>query len=84
MMRIFFWCTVLFHRLLIEKAVTMKMKGGNTEIEYGGIGRLKRTLELQRYWPGVFKFTKQYGRVKVLPSGIWNKFSQRPIENETL
>lgn len=73
------WCTVLFHRLLIEKAKTMSMKGGNTEIEYSENGRLIRSLGLQKQWPGAFKISKQYGRVKVLPSRIWRTFQQRPI-----
>jgi hypothetical protein len=73
------YCTILFYKLLIEKAKTMSMKGGNTEIEYSGNKRELRTKELIKCWPGVFKYTYQYGRIKVLPSRVWRMFSQRPI-----
>jgi len=77
-----YWCTLLLCRLLIEKAATLSMKGGNTEIEYkkeqGLSGRELRTRGLIKQWPGIFKYTYQYGRIKVLPSTIWRKFPQRP------
>ena len=76
------YCTVVFNRLIIDKATTMKMKGGNTEISHGGDGRRKRSENLQKQWPGIFKLTEQYGRVKVKPSRIWRTFKQRPSENE--
>jgi len=76
------YCTVIFNRLIIDKATTMKMKGGNTEISHGGDGRRKRSENLQKQWPGIFKLTEQYGRVKVKPSRIWRTFKQRPSENE--
>lgn len=72
------WCTLLFNALLMEKATTMSMKGGNTELVHGGRGREKRSKALQRAWPGTFRLTHQYGRVKVLPSSVWSKFPQRP------
>lgn len=73
------YCTILFHRLLIEKAPTMKMKGGNTEISYSGKGRMVRSLGLIDQYPGWFKMTEQYGRPKILPSRIWSRFTQKPI-----
>lgn len=79
------WCTLAFHRLLIVKPVTMAMKGGCTELEYGpnstygGDGRKARAKGLQKMWPGWFKTTYQYDRVKMLPSQIWRQFKQRPI-----
>jgi hypothetical protein len=76
------WCTLLFNALLMEKATTMKMKGGNTELVYGGRGRELRSKGLIAAWPGAFKMTHQYGRPKILPSTVWRKFPQRPIPKE--
>lgn len=79
------WCILAFHRLLVVKPVTMSMEGGCTEFEYGpdstygGDGRKARAEGLQRMWPGWFKTTFQYGRVKMLPSQIWRQFTQQPI-----
>tara|TARA_R110000744_G_scaffold107013_8_gene203448 strand:- start:569 stop:1315 length:747 start_codon:yes stop_codon:yes gene_type:complete len=72
------YCTVIFNRLVMDKATTMSMKGGNTEISYGGDNRRIRAEGLQKAWPGVFKLSEQYGRVKVNPSRIWRTFDQRP------
>ena len=77
------YCTVMFNRLIIDKAKTMSMKGGNTEISHGGDGRENRSIGLQKMWPDIFYLTEQYGRIKVKPSRIWSKFSQRPIKNES-
>tara|TARA_Y100000310_G_scaffold325015_1_gene387813 strand:+ start:1762 stop:2559 length:798 start_codon:yes stop_codon:yes gene_type:complete len=73
------YCTVMFNRLIMDKAASMAMKGGNTEISHGGEGRRKRSEELQKQWPGIFELTEQYGRVKVKPNRIWQKFKQRPV-----
>jgi len=40
----FKWCTVLFYKILIDKAKTMSMSGGNTDLEYKKGGREKRSL----------------------------------------
>ncbi len=55
------WCTVLFRSFLIEKSVTMTVKGGMTP-HYQGDGRLKMALELQRRWPEYVKVTRKWGR----------------------
>jgi hypothetical protein len=74
------FCTLTFNRLVIDKAATLKMKGGNTEIEYSGVKRLKRALGLQAMWPGVFKIvTLGDLRVKVKPSQVWKQFKQQPL-----
>jgi hypothetical protein len=82
------YSTILFNRLLINKAATMTIKGGNTDGEYAGMGRMNRSLQLQRDWPGAnFVITNQYNRVKVMPSRIWRSFKQTPetkITNITL
>lgn len=75
-------CTVLFNIFLIKKAPTMKMKGGNTEITYGGDGRLLRAKKLKAYWPKLIDYTIKDGKVKVLSSHIWRKFEQRLIKKD--
>lgn len=72
------YCTILFSCVLMDKATTMSMGGGNTEIEYSGDGRERRSDGLMRLWPGFFKKTTQYGRSKILPSQVWSEFRQRP------
>lgn len=78
------YTTVLFNRLIMDKATTGKMKGGNTEISYGGDGRKKRSEGLQKNWPNIFK-TKidGNGETRIKPSRIWKSFPQRPRLKET-
>jgi hypothetical protein len=73
------YVTFLFNRLIMNKMATGVLKGGNTEISHGGNRRLLRSQKLAEYWPGWFKITEQYGRVKVAPSRIWKTFTQDPI-----
>jgi len=56
------WCTVLFHAFLMDKIVTMVMKGGNTDELYQGDGRLKMAQSLQRQHPDVVKIGRRWGR----------------------
>ena len=72
------YTTFLFNRLIMNKVATGVIKGGNTEISHGGNRRLLRSQALQKYWPGWFTITEQYGRVKVAPSRIWKTFKQEP------
>jgi len=55
------FCTVLFMAFLIEKSVTMTVKGGMTP-HYLGDGRLKMAQELQRKHPDVVKIARKWGR----------------------
>lgn len=55
------FCTILFNAFLIEKSVTMTVKGGMTPY-YQGDGRLKMAQELQRKHPDVTKITRKWGR----------------------
>ena len=71
------YCTVIFNRLVMDKMATGKMKGGNTEISYGEVGRVKRSVGLQKAWPDAFKLSDCGTRVK--PSRIWSTFKQQPI-----
>ncbi len=57
------WCTVLFYAFNQDKAVTMTMKGGNTDNVYiDGDNRLKFAQSLQEQHPDVVKITKKFGR----------------------
>jgi hypothetical protein len=59
------WCTVLFYAFLIDKAVTMTMKGGNTEALYkldNEDGRLLMARSLQEQHPDVVKITRKWKR----------------------
>lgn len=59
------WCTVLFYAYLCDKAVTMTMKGGNTESLYkldNEDGRLLMAQSLQRQHPDVVKIVRKWGR----------------------
>jgi len=55
------FCTILFNAFLIEKSVTMTVKGGMTP-HYQGDGRYKMALELQQKHPDVVKITQKWGR----------------------
>ncbi len=59
-------CTVLFNAFVCDKAVTMTMKGGNTEELYklnGQVdGRYQMALSLQRQHPDVVTITQKWGR----------------------
>lgn len=68
-------CTLLFNRILIEKEATKVGNGGNENTDDF---RMKRSLGLQKKWPGWFKIKEEYGRVKIAPSRIWKTFNQVP------
>lgn len=70
-------CTLSFDKILMGKEVTKEGNGGNDNSHEW---RLARAKKLQEKWPiANFKYTNQYGRVKILPSRIWRQFPQRPI-----
>lgn len=54
-------CTALFNAFLVEKSVTMTVKGGMTP-HYEGDGRLKMAQELQVKHPDVTTITWKWGR----------------------
>ncbi len=55
------FCTILFNAFLIEKSVTMTVKGGMTP-HYQDNGRYKMAEELRRKHPDVVKITRKWGR----------------------
>jgi len=60
------YCTIIFNTFLIEKSITMTMKGGNTDQLYKQDkefdGRLEMAKSLQKQHPDVTKITKKWGR----------------------
>jgi len=79
------FCTILFNRVLMWKEDSLKMSGGNTEIEYSGNGRLIRSEGLQKLWPGIFEIgSKKNGAITIKPSRIWSKFKQRPLIGDNI
>jgi len=71
-------CTLLFNRLLCEKAPTEAFKGGLTEFYQSG-GRVAQWRKLCHLWPGWFSISKKGDRYKLNPSRIWKSFPQRPL-----
>lgn len=75
------WCTVLFQAFLAEKAVTMTMKGGNTEALYKlgdqQDGRLLMAQSLQQQHPDVTKIAWKWGRWQ-------HQVDYRPFKNNQL
>lgn len=55
------WCTILFLAFLCNKAGTMTVKGGNTDI-YQDDGRLKMAKSLVEQHPNVATITHKWGR----------------------
>jgi hypothetical protein len=74
------FCTILFNAFLIEKSVTMTVKGGMTP-HYQDDGRWKMAEELRRKHPDVTKVTRKWGRwqhqVDYKPFK-WNKLKKKP------
>lgn len=60
------WCTALFYAFMVEKATTMKVKGGNTDELYKQNatvdGRLAMARSLERQHPDVTKVVWKWGR----------------------
>ncbi|MCI0408273.1 MAG: hypothetical protein L0191_06880 [Acidobacteria bacterium] len=56
------WCTVLLNAFLVQKIVTMVMRGGNTDVLYAGDGRLRMARSLERAWPGVVQVIRRFRR----------------------
>ena len=67
------YCTVLINAFVIDKAVTLTMKGGNAEI-YSGDGRLRMSKDLQEQWPYVVETKRKYGRPQHSVKYSWRKF----------
>jgi len=72
-------CTILVNAFLIDKAQSSTMKGGLTAA-YSGDGRLKKTHEIQKRWPGLgIRIVRRHGRPSVQTSHLWRHF-QTPLK----
>jgi hypothetical protein len=69
-------CTILFNAFLIEKSVTMTVKGGMTP-HYQGDGRYKMAEELRKKHPDVTTITYKWGRWQ-------HQVDYRPFKNNRL
>jgi len=56
------YCTILFQTFLANKAATMTMDGGNTDINYKEDGRLEMAKILQKFHPDVTDISWKWGR----------------------
>lgn len=70
------YCTILFNAFLIEKSVTMTVKGGMTP-HYQDDGRWKMAKELKEKHPDVVKITRKWGRWQ-------HQVDYRPFKGNTL
>lgn len=78
------WCTILFNAFLVQKLGTMIVKGGQTDFEYYGDGRLKMARDLQRRWPGVVTTGRRWGRPQHVVSNQWRKFDNKLVPKKGL
>lgn len=76
------YCTVLVQAILIWKAQSMLMTGGNTDELYQGDGRLKMARSLEKSWPGVVETRRRYGRPQHVIN--WRKFDTPLIRRPDL
>ncbi len=76
------WCTVLFNAFAIEKAATMTMKGGNSDVLYKGDGRLKMARSLERLWPGVVETKRRFNRPQHVVKDSWRRFDTPLVRRE--
>ena len=70
-------CTLNLNRYAYNVPPTMTMKGGNTEIHTSG-GLSERQYALAAKYPGQFKIKEVEHRAHMLPSRIWQRFTQVP------
>jgi hypothetical protein len=75
-------CTVVTNIFQIDKAQSGSMKGGHTDGAYQGDGRLRRTKQLARQWPGLVKVDRRWGRPAHVMNGVWKKFDHHLIPKE--
>ena len=75
-------CTVLFNAILVQKAGTMTIKGGNTDDLYQGDGRLRMARELERWWPGVVRVDRRFQRPQHVVD--WTRFDTPLIRRTDL
>lgn len=77
-------CTVQFNAFLVDKIVTMAVKGGNTDDLYRGDGRLAMSRSLEKQWPGIVTTTRRFGRPQHHIKNNWRDFKQPLIRRDDL
>lgn len=68
------YCTVNLNVFLIEKEVTMTMRGGNTDELYQGDGRAKMSRELEARWPHLVETIRRWNRPQHKIRKEWRAF----------
>jgi TET-Associated Glycosyltransferase len=68
-------CTVALNIFVAQKAVTMKIGGGNTP-EYLGDGRARMARMLERQWPRVVTVDRRFGHAQHYVKNAWKGFRQ--------
>lgn len=71
-------CTLRFNAFAIQKAQTMSMEGGNTDM-YRADGKLKMVRTMQRRWPHVVGITRRHGVPRMQVAHLW-KYYDTPLE----
>jgi hypothetical protein len=71
------WATIQMMAFTVDKLPTMTRKGGNTDVLYGGDGRLKMARALEKNWPGIVKVTRRFGRPQHVVN--WGHFADVPL-----
>jgi hypothetical protein len=73
------WVTLTFKRIGQSTAPTMSVKGGMTDKEYAGDGRLKNFNQLLEYFPNSYKIGyRPDGRPHLRYTGYYKQFTQLP------
>lgn len=68
-------CTIQFSVFQIEKTISGKMSGGNTDDLYAGDGRVERSRWLEAAWPGLVKTSRRWGRPTHTLGHVWKHFT---------
>jgi len=73
------YVTLTFKRIGQASAPTMAVKGGMTDKEYAGDGRLKNFQQLLEFFPGSYKIGyRPDGRPHLRSTGYYRRFTQLP------
>lgn len=75
------WNTILFYAFIQQKAVTMTMKGGNTDELYQNNGRLKMAQALQEYHSDVADVGWRWNRYQhVVDYSFFKRFWRKKLQ----
>lgn len=77
-------CTVSFNVFCQQKAPTMTIKGGNTDVLYKGDGRLEMARSLERQWPYAVTVKRRFQRPQHVVHNAWQKFDTPLIRREDI